>query len=342
MRRGRIPILADEQNDLLAACFSLGHLLRAATLCARGVSWKGQVQRFMDNRLCECVRLRDEVLSGTWRPRDVKPFCLVERGKVRRVMPVAMRDRVVERCLCDNAIVPFVERSVIKDCSACIHGRGLDYATRRVAEHLAKVPPGSWVFQFDFHDYFHTIDRADALRRMRGEIAGCLIPLVAYSIGGAEGVGLELGSHVCQLVAVWYPTPLDHLIQSLDGLVGYHRYMDDGIAIFETKAQALNAMHVFTVSAGAMGLAMNPRKTHCNRATHPIVFCKTRITKRKNGVRVNVRKQQSRRTVRHMRSVKQRAEHVEIDLAPVRASCLGSLNRGDADLTRLVDGVFDG
>ena len=85
---------------------------------------------------------------------------------------------------------------------------------------------------------------------------------------------------------------------------------------------------------------MNPHKTFCNRATHPIVFCKTRLTKRKDGVRVNVRKQQSKRMVRHMRSVKRRAEHVEIDLMPVKASCLGYLNRGDANLTRLVTLVF--
>lgn len=291
----------------------------------------------MDNRLCECVKLRNEVLTGTWQPRDVKPFSLVERGKLREVMPVAMQDRVVQRCLCDNILIPFIEKEVIDDCSACIKSRGLDYATKRLVEHLKKAPPGSWVFQFDFHDYFHSIDRADALEKLRGKIPDCFIKLIALSVGGTNGIGLDLGSHVCQLVAVWYPTPLDHLIQNLNGFIGYHRYMDDGIAIFGNKQQALNAMHIFTKNAEAIGLTMNPNKTFCNIATKPIVFCKTRLTKRQGEVRVNVRKEQSKRMVKHMRNVKERSKYVQIDLKPVKASCTGYLNRGDADLTRLVD-----
>lgn len=310
--------------------------MEAARLCARGVSWKGQVQRFLNDRLCQCVQLRDEVLSGTWRPQDVRPFTLLERGKLRRVMPVAMRDRVVERCLCDNVIVPFIESDAIEDCSACIRGRGLKYAVERVKGHLEKAPPGAWVMQFDLHDYFHTIDRARLIGLLRERLPEPIVDLVALSIGGADGVGIELGSHVCQLMAVWYPTPLDHVMLSLPGLVGYHRYMDDGIAVFETRTQALNARRVLTQSAEAMGLSMNAHKTFCNRATHPVVFCKTRLTKRRDGVRMNVRKPQTRRMVRHMRSVVRRATKVEIDVPAMLASCLGYMNRGDADLSRLI------
>lgn len=311
--------------------------MKAATLCSKGVSWKSQVQRFMADRLCQCARLREEVLSGTWRPREVEPFTLSERGKIRRVMPVAMRDRVVERCLCDNVLVPFIERSVIADSSACIRGRGLAYAIGRIRKHLERAPRGAWFFQFDFHDYFHSIDRSDILGRLSNHLAPGFVRLVELSIGGGAGVGLELGSHVCQLCAVWYPTPLEHLMQSMPGLVGYHRYMDDGIAIFETKAQALNAKRIFIQSAEAMGLSMNPKKTFCNRATHTIVFCKTRLRKRSSGVRVTVRKPQTRHLVRHIRNVIRRSKDHEIDVDAMLGACMGYMNRGDADLTRLLE-----
>lgn len=290
----------------------------------------------MADRLCQCARLRDEVLTGTWRPMEVKPFTLMERGKLRRVMPVAMRDRVVERCLCDQLLVPFIESQAIKDSSACFRGRGLDYAINRLRKYLEDAPPGAWVAQFDFHDYFHTIDRARLMDRLRDHFPPEVLDLIALSIGGATGVGLELGSHVCQLMAVWYPTPLDHLMQSLPGCIGYHRYMDDGIAVFRTKRHALNGLHLFVQSAGAMGLSMNPHKTFCNRATHPIVFCKTRLRKRASGVRVTVRKQQTRHTLRHVRNVIRRAVHADINLESVYASCMGYVNHGDADLSHLV------
>lgn len=312
-----------------------------ANRCARGVSWKGQVQRFMADRLCQCVKLRDEVLAGTWRPREVEAFTLSERGKIRRVMPVAMRDRVVEWVLCYFVLVPLILKLVIEDCSACLEGRGIDYAVERVRGYLEEAPPGAWVFQFDFHDYFHSIRRADLIARLRRYLIEPFVLLVTLSIGGDFGTGLELGSYVCQVLAVWYPTPLDHLIQSLPGLVGYHRYMDDGVAIFETRAQALNAMSLFAQSAAAMGLAMNPRKTHCNRATTPFVFCKRRFTKRSDGVRVNIRKEQTHRLVRHDRRVVERAGDHEIDLLPIHDSSAGYFDSGDATLSPRLLGEVD-
>ena len=326
----------DKSNDLLDTCFSLAHLMDAAKFCARNVSWKGLVQRFSVDRLCQCARLRKEILADEWRPTPVKPFTLLERGKIRKVRPVNMRDRVVERCFCEHVLIPMVKRSAIRDSSACIRGRGLHYAIEHVRRHLEKAEPGAWVFQFDFHDYFHAIDRERLVGMLRGELPEPYVHIASLCIGGEHGIGLELGSHVCQILAVWYPTPLDRFVEFMPGFVGYHRYMDDGLAVFESKAHALNARYRFINAAQAIGLEMNPHKTICNRATHPIVFCKTRLVKRASGVRVTVRKPQTRHMVRHIRNVIKLAERRDIDLTSLSGACLGYLNRGDADLTRLL------
>ena len=326
----------DKSNDLLATCFTLGHLLEAADKCAKRVSWKNQVQRFMADRLCQCAQLRSEVLSGEWTPKQTKSFTLMERGKIRRVSPVNMRDRVVERCLCDHVLSPFIRKTAIKDSSACLKGRGPLYARERVKAHLERAQPGAWVFQYDFHDYFHTIDRHRLLRLVGEHVDECFIPLIWKSIGG-EGHGLELGSHVCQLLAMWYPTDLDRLMLSTSGLVGYHRYMDDGIAIYDSQTNAFAAMTLFTYEAEARGYEMNPTKTHCNRATHPIVFCKEKYVKRATSVRVTIRKPQTHRNIRHVRRVVKAAEKAGIDLVPLKASCGGYLDRADNKMSRLLD-----
>lgn len=338
MRRGRVPFLVDKPNDLLAACFTLGHLLDAAERCSKRVSWKHQVQRFMNDRLCQCAQLRKEVLSGEWEPREVKPFTLMERGKMRRVSPVNMRDRVVDRCLCDNVLSPFIRKTAIADSSACLKGRGPLYARERVKMHLERAPAGAWVFQYDFHDYFHTIDRERLLGLAGEHIDGCFISLIRKSIG-SDGQGLELGSHVCQLLAMWYPTDLDRLMLSTSGLIGYHRYMDDGLAVYDSQANAFAGMTLFVHEAKARGYEMNPKKTHCNRVSHPIVFCKEKYVKRGSNVRITIRKPQTHRNVRHVRRVIRVAEDNDIDLVPVKAACEGYLDRADNKMSRLIEGL---
>ena len=326
-----------ESNELLASCFSLANLVEAARQCAKGVDWKGKVQRFDVDLLCQCARLRREVLAETWEPRPVHPFTIMERGKVRHVVPVDMWDRVVERCLCNQVLVPYVTGHVIEGCGACLPGRGLDRTTERVRDMVEAAPMCGWIALMDFHDYFHSILRALLLGRLRRDVPECFVRVTAKSIGGEDGVGIELGSQVCQVLAVWFPTPLDHLMLSAPGNLGYERYMDDSVAVFESRDAALNGLMLYEQSAAAMGLTMNPNKTFAQPIKAPFVFCKRRFTKRSSGTRVNIRKKQTRTTVRHVRN----ALGVDgIDPMPLRASALGSVNRGDADLSRIIlDGV---
>lgn len=329
----------------LASCLTLSNLMAAARKCYRGVSWKRQPVLFMSRLLTNCQELRDEVLSGRYAPKDPPRFTVNERGKVRLIKPVDFRDRVVQRCLADHVIVPAIVPAMVEDCSACLEGRGLTYALERVRGHAASCPPDGWVVQYDFHDYFHTIDR-DLLLAMLEPLVGNdgLMGLIELSVR-EEGPGLELGSHVSQLLACFYPTPLDRAVTGAPGVTGYHRYMDDGIVFCEDRQTSVRVSEELGLWADSMGLELNGRKTHANRVSQPFVFCKMRFSKQPDGsVRMNVRKQQSRRSVKHARRVAELAEREPdrgIDLEPVRASLEGYLMRGDADLSHLVDRALD-
>lgn len=311
-------------------------------MAARRVSWKGQVQRFMLRRPTECAILRRRLLDGMWEPSKGEPFRVVERGKERRIVPPDMRTRVVERCLCEQVLLPYVERHVVEESCACIRGRGQSRQIELTRMHLEEAPPGAWFLQYDFHAYFDNIDRASALDRLRADLPTGIVDVVSKCIGG-PGVGLELGSHVSQLLATWYTTPLDLLILGMPGLVGYERYMDDGHAVFADKRGALGALDAFEEAAGTMGLATNPGKTFCNRATHPQVFCQLRYVKRSGHVKVNLRKRKTHKAIRHAKAVVAKAEGIvssgrelKMDVRAVRASMEGSFRRGDSDLSWIV------
>lgn len=322
-----------------ADCFTFSHLMRAANICASGVNWKHQVQQFMEHRLTYCAKLYHELHDGTYKPSKSQQFCVVERGKARHIKSVNFRDRVVQRCLCDHVLVPLIEQTVIEDNSACLKGRGLDYAFDRVRAFLSKCPIDGWVLQFDFSNYFATIDQGKLLGILRKLVDDDQTYRVIETIIRDDKQGLELGSHVSQICAVLYPDELDRAMLYTDGLVGYHRYMDDGLDAYDTKEHASAALDVLKLYVEAMGLKLNAKKTHVNRATHPIVFCKRRFRKKAGGVRVTLRKKQTRRTIRHTRAVLRRSESVYIDIEPALASIEGHLRSGDADLTRLIDTI---
>lgn len=335
--------MQDERQGF-ADCFTISNMLRAADECYKGVGWKRQPQLFMNRALTNCAKLLREVEDGTYRPTATRPFTISERGKTRLVKPVNFRDRVAQRCFCENVLVPAVESFVSAECSAVLPQRGLTYAFERVREHAEACPVGGWLVQFDFSGYFASIDQTMLLAMLKGMIPDERLYRFAETVVRAESPGLELGSHVSQLCATAYPVSLDSAVMALDGVTGYHRYMDDGIAFCTDKASAIAAMATVERCSSELQLSLNAGKTHINRVTHPFVFCKLRFTKDPGdgSVRVNVRKKQSRRAVKHAKSVKRRDEAVGgIDLLPVRAALEGYLGRGDADLSRLSLGIFD-
>lgn len=331
----------DKRFDF-ASCFTLQNVMQAAIDCYKGVGWKRQPQAFMNKCLTNCVQLLKEVEDGTYRPSSVKSFTINERGKVREVKPVAYRDRVIQRCFCDNVLVPAVEGFVSEECSAVLPNRGLDYAFSRVKKQAERCDEGGWVVQFDFSGYFASIDQTILLAMLRGMIGDERLYGFCETVIKEDAPGLELGSHVSQLCAAAFPTLLDQAVSDLDGVTGYHRYMDDGIVFCRDKESAKRAISTVMEWSGLLKLTVNPKKTRINRITHPFVFCKMRFTYVSVGnVRMNVRKQQSRRAVKHAKSVARKAwRNGGIDLVPVRAALQGYVEKGDADLSRLVDAVF--
>lgn len=89
--------------------FSLQDLVASAVACNRGVGWKREAQSFHLSLVQNCARLRGELLGGTCRLTPGKRFAICERGKPRGILSRAFRDRVVQRTLCDRALVPAVE-----------------------------------------------------------------------------------------------------------------------------------------------------------------------------------------------------------------------------------------
>ena len=333
------------------SCFSLENMLTATRICKRGVSWKNQVQQFMIDPVLNCCKLLDEIEDRTYRMSFAPKFVVYEQGKKRDVKSINIRDRIVQRCLCDNFYVPLILDVITPNNSACLKGRGISYALERVGKTVKCAPMNAWVYKFDFRKYFFSIDHA-LLESMIHELVQRVIARMGFStedgylpynwlfdlivdsdkpLPDNPNVGLELGSPVSQDSGLLYPNQIDYVLSYYGGVLGYHRYMDDGIVICESRAVAREIDAIVHKLANMLKLTINNKKTYYNKITQPFIFLKRRYTKTgEDSYKVNLCKEQTRHAIKHLRHVFARNDIPNLD--NVISSYRGYMQTGDIDM----------
>lgn len=271
----------EEAREALLSCIDYeritdpAELFSASIECERGVLWKESVQRFALRRALNCAVLSRELRDGSYRKRPAQHFLLHERGKARRISAVHFRDRVVQKSLCNNSLIPLLSRGLIYDNSATLEGRGTEFARTRFAKHLRRAW-GRWgsagyIVHYDFKSYFASIDQKRAMGRLErkllrlcrneGEVLSARRVLwLARQFICEEERGLGLGNQTSQIVAVEYASPIDHMICEVLRLGLSGRYMDDGYAFCPDGDAARVAMGAIEAKAASIGLALHPRK----------------------------------------------------------------------------------
>ena len=335
-----MSLVNDEGNKDFASCFTFDNLMNAAKRCMSGSSWKYKAQAFDLHRVTECRKLQLQLENKTYKLSKAEKFIVNERGKLRVVRSVAFRDRVVQKCFCDFVFADTILHAVVDETSAALRGRGTTHAFNHVKEIVSNAEYNSYVVQYDFANYFHSIDHELLLGKLYGLIDNSFNWLLRDIVCSNEQ-GLELGSAVNQLCATFYPTDLDNDIMSINGVIGYHRYMDDGVIVCKDKVTAKTVYDRLFADAKLLKLNLSERKTYINKLNSPFVFCKMRYTKFPDGnVKMNVRKEQTHRALRHYRNVCKRSKKFTIDTDAALGSLAGYVNHGDSDLTHLVKRIY--
>ena len=103
-------------------------------------AWKEEPQRFERDFLSELVKLKQEMEIGTYITAPGIEFKLNERGKVRHIHGVRMRDRVVRHVICDEELAPKLRPYLIFNNCASQKGKGIAYARK--------------IFERDLHNYW--------------------------------------------------------------------------------------------------------------------------------------------------------------------------------------------
>jgi RNA-directed DNA polymerase len=97
------------------------NLEAALDRAARGKRDRPPVQRFLATRGVQLAALRQELETGTYRPRPYQQFGILD-PKPRRISCADFRDRVVHHAVC-TVLAPLIERRLIADNSPAASAR---------------------------------------------------------------------------------------------------------------------------------------------------------------------------------------------------------------------------
>ena len=262
--------------------FSYEHLYQAYKKCRKNVSWKSSVQKYITQAPLLVWQTYNRLRQGKWKSKGFFEFDVCERGKQRHIRSVTMEERVVQRCLCDYALVPALSRSFVYDNGASLRDKGYHFTLRRLCQHLRehyrKHGNEGYVLLFDFRKFFDNIShRVCKMILRRCFTDKRLIALTEHFIDMFGEKGLGLGSQISQTFALASANRIDHYIKDVCGIRGYGRYMDDGYILCESKERLKQILDGIRVICQELEITLNEKKTQIVKLSHGFTFIKARI-----------------------------------------------------------------
>ena len=228
------------------------------------------------------MKSRQDLLEGRDICRGFIRFDLWERGKLRHISAVHFPERVVQKSLSQNALVPAIVPTLVSANSANIKGRGTDYALkllkRHLADHWRRHGREGYILLGDFSDYFARIAHEPVKRQVADALLDPRVVALEHRLIDAQGeVGLGLGSEPNQICAVAHPNRIDHYVAEMLRPEAYGRYMDDFYLIHESKEYLQVCLLLIEHECAKLGIALNPSKTRVVKLTRGFTWLKKRI-----------------------------------------------------------------
>lgn len=259
---------------------SLEKLNKAFYECSTVSYWKESTQRYRANLLANNIKLQEDVRNGTYKVDNTINFTIHERGKVRYINAPKIRDRVLQKVLCQQILIPQLSVPLIYDNYASLKNRGTSFARKRLnimlRRYIRQHGSDGYILQIDIKKYFNSIDH-EVLRRMihdRVHEDKRIMNLIDYVIDTSSNSdkGLNLGAEAPQIFAVYYLSGLDNFIKSVKGIKYYGRYMDDMFVISHDKEQLKKLLVEIKKQLAGLKLEVNENKTHIIKLSHGFTF----------------------------------------------------------------------
>ncbi len=227
------------------------------------------------------IELLDDILNNEYTISNTTDFFLNERGHVRKIEAPAIRDRVFQKSITKNILIPSLRPFIIYDNYASLKQRGTSFARKRfeviLRRYIIHHGTEGYIMLIDIKKYFENIDH-DVLKKLvapkiqneQKEV----IEIINYIIDTSSRTnkGLNLGGEPPQIFAVYYLNMIDTFVKIVKGIKYYGRYMDDIFVIAQTKTELKQILKEIEEKLSILKLEINRKKTNIIKLCHGFTF----------------------------------------------------------------------
>lgn len=253
--------------DNIESVCDANHLIKAEHNSRNGVSWKASVQKYEMNMMRNIWKTRRALRNGEDVRQGFIEFDLFERGKARHIKSMHFYERVIQRSVCDYALVPVLTRSLVYDNGASLKDKGIHFAVYRARHHLREYyrrygTNEGFVLLMDFSSFFDRIEHAPIYDLVNRSFDDERLKALILSFVDAFGeTSLGIGSQVSQIFAVGYPNRIDHYIREVLHYGLAQRYMDDSYIMARTREELEDVLATIRPMFDELGIVLSPKKT---------------------------------------------------------------------------------
>lgn len=253
------------------------NLYRAYKVSVKSSKWKESTQKFMMNFLRYIFEIQDDLINRTLQNGPTQEFELHERGRIRPITSIQIRDRIVRHSLCDEVLLPEVRKHIIYDNCASIKGRGISQQRKRFEIHLHKYYQlygnDGYILFGDFSKFYdniiHEIAKRELLKLFNDdEFIDWLLTLIF------KGFQID----VSYMSDEEYETCMIDTFNKLDQQKFYGRYMDDWYIMNPSKEELENLLENVCKIAAELGIHINRKKTRIVKISSKYKFLQIKYT----------------------------------------------------------------
>lgn len=304
---------------------SLQSLTDAAYEACKTIKWKNSVQKYMNDVMLNTLHAHKLMTTNGKITGRRKCFTITERGKVRHIQASAFWEKVIQKTISKNVLIPCYTRSYTHGNSANQRERGEMYAIKllrkQLARHYKKHGSQGWILLCDYSNYFASIPREKVLQQASQRIQDQrIMPWLEHLMNAECDSGLGLGAETNQQLAVGYPSRIDHWLEECSGCEATGRYMDDLYVIDSDLLKLRSTLDEIKKMSEELGLTLNPIKTYITSLHHGFTWLKKKWYYTNTG-RIITRPipKTIKHTRRHLRALARLASRGEISWKQISA-----------------------